>query len=166
MTYSGHGDAVFGVGFSGDGKLVFSAGADKKIHAWNPEDGAKKGEIGGFGREVLALATHGDKIFSGSADKNVQQHRVEGFKHFKTYAGSADAVFCVAYHPGTGPRGRGQLSPAKCASGMPRTAAQVSDFLAAPGYSPPVAAEVGSLVVAAIGGLALAAYQSPTLPSA
>ncbi len=101
-TYSAQGDQVFGVGFSPDGKLVFTAGGDKKIHAWNAEDGVKKGEIAGFGREVLALVTHGDKIFSGSADKSVQQHRVEGFKHFKTYPGSTDAVFAVAYHPASG----------------------------------------------------------------
>ena len=59
MTYSGQGEQVFGVGFSADGKLVFTAGGDKKIHAWNPDDGAKKGEIAGFGREVLGLADHG-----------------------------------------------------------------------------------------------------------
>ncbi len=105
MTYSGHGDAVFDVAMTTDGKdgkLVLSAGGDKKIHAWNPDDGKKTGEIGGFSREVLTLAVAGDKIFSGSADKSVQQHRVEGFKHFKTYPGSTDAVFCVAYHAGTG----------------------------------------------------------------
>jgi Planctomycete cytochrome C/WD domain, G-beta repeat len=136
MTYSGHGDAVFGVGFSGDGKLVLSAGADKKIHAWNPDDGAKKGEIAGFGREVLALVTSGDKIISGSADKTVQQHRVEGFKPFKTYGGHTDAVYAVAYHPGTNRIAAGSFS-GEVHIWNAEDGAQLCEFIAAPGYTPP-----------------------------
>ncbi len=143
MTYSGHGDAVFDVGFSGDGKLVFSAGGDKKIHAWNPEDGAKKGELGGFSREVLTLVTDADKIFSGSADKTVQQHRVEGFKHFKTYPGSADAVYCVAYHGGTGRVSAGNFA-GEVRVWNAEDGAEVATFIAAPGYAAPAAEPVAS----------------------
>lgn len=133
-TYSGHGDSVFAAGFSADGKLVFSGGGDKKIHAWNPDDAAKKGEIAGFAREVLALVTSGDKILSGSADKSVQQHRVEGFKPFKTYAGNTDAVFCVAFHAATGRIAsgsfNGQVRVWNAEDGSP-----VVDFVAAPGLA-------------------------------
>jgi WD40 repeat protein len=137
MTYSGHGEAVFGVGFSGDGKLVFTSGADKKIHAWKPEDGAKAGEIGGFGGDVLTLTTQADKVFSGSADKQVQQHRVEGFKQFKAYDAADDAVYSVTYHAGTDRLATGSFS------GMVRLwkaedGAKVCEFIAAPGYTPPV----------------------------
>lgn len=136
MTYSGQGEQVFGVGFSGDGKLVLTAGADKKIHAWNPEDGGKKGEIAGFGREVFALATYQDKIFSGSGDKTVQQHRVEGFKPFKTYAGHTDAVFSVAYHPGTGRVAAGSFA-GEVRIWNAEDGAAVATFVAAPGYVAP-----------------------------
>jgi WD40 repeat protein len=136
MTYSGHGEQLFGVGFSGDGKLVFTAGADKKIHAWNPEDGKKAGEIGGFGLDVLALATHEDKVISGSADKSVQQHRVEGFKQFKTYPGHTDAVYAVAYHPGTGRVATGSFS-GEVRIWNAEDASPLCDFIAAPGYTPP-----------------------------
>ena len=141
MTYSGHGEAVFGVGFSGDGKLVFSAGGDKKIHAWNPDDGAKKGEIAGFGREVLALAISADKIFGGSADKSVQQSRVDGFKPFKSYGGHTDAVFSLSYDPGTGRVAAGSFS-GEIRVWNAEDGAQLSQFVAAPGYNPtpPVAA--------------------------
>ncbi len=136
MTYSGHGEQLFGVGFSGDGKLVLTAGADKKIHAWNPDDGKKKGEIGGFERDVLALVTHEDKVLSGSADKSVQQHRVEGFKQFKSYPGHTDAVYSVAYHPGTGRLAAGSFS-GEVRIWNAEDAAPLSVFIAAPGYTPP-----------------------------
>lgn len=140
MTYSGQGEQVYSVGFSGDGKLVFSAGADKKIHAWNPDDGAKKGEIAGFGRDVFGLVTHEDKIFSCSGDKSVQQHRVEGFKQFKAYPGQTDAVYCVAFHPGTGRVAGGSFS-GEVRVWNAEDAAAISTFIAAPGYTPPVAAK-------------------------
>jgi WD40 repeat protein len=136
MTYSGHGEQLFGVGFSGDGKTVFTAGADKKIHAWNPDDGKKKGEIGGFGGDVLALVTHDDKIISGSADKSVQQHRIEGFKQFKTYPGHTDAVYSVAYHAGTGRLAAGSFS-GEVRVWNAEDASLLCDFMAAPGYIPP-----------------------------
>ena len=136
MTYSGHGDQLFGVGFSGDGKLVFTAGADKKIHAWNPDDGKKKGEIGGFGRDVLALRTHENKVLSGSADKSVWQHRVEGFKQFKSYPGHSDAIYCVSYHPGTGRLAAGSFS-GEMRIWNAEDATPLCDFIAAPGYTPP-----------------------------
>jgi WD40 repeat protein len=136
MTYSGHGDSVFDAGFSPDGKLVFSAGADKKIHVWNPDDGAKKGEIGGFSREVLALVTSGDKILSGSADKSVHQHRLEGFKEFKAYPGSADAVYRVAFHPGTGRLAAGTFA-GDVRVWNAEDGAEIAHFIAAPGYTPP-----------------------------
>jgi len=136
VTYSGHGDQLFGVAFSGDGKLVFTAGADQKVHAWNPDDGGKKGELGGYGGEVLALVTQADKIIGGSADKTVGQHRVEGFKQFKTYGGHTDAVYSVAYHPGTGRVAAGSFS-GEVRIWNAEDGAQVSEFIAAPGYAPP-----------------------------
>mgnify|MGYP002621667215 CR=1 FL=1 len=136
MTYSGHGDQVFDVGFSGDGKLIFSAGADKKVHAWNPEDGKKKGELGGYGSEVLALATHADKVFSCSADKKVQQHRVEGFKHFKGYEGVTDAAYAVAFHPATGKVAAGSFA-GEVRIWNAEDGVQAATFIAAPGYAAP-----------------------------
>lgn len=136
-TYSGHGEAVFGAGFSPDGKLVFTGGGDKKIHVWNPDDGAKKGEIVGFGREVLAVLTSGDKIFSGSADKNAQQHRVEGFKPFKTYAGNTDSVFAMAFHPATGRLATGSFD-GQVRIWNAEDGAAIVAFTAAPGFTPPM----------------------------
>jgi WD40 repeat protein len=138
MTYSGHGDSVFDAAFSGDGKLVLTAGADKKIHAWNPDDGAKKGEIGGFGGEVLALVVDGQTVVSGSADKTVQHHAIEGFKQVRAYPGHTDAVFSVAYHPATNRIAAGSFSGHvrvwNAADGAP-----LSEFIAAPGYTAPAA---------------------------
>jgi hypothetical protein len=140
VTYSGHGDAVFDVGFAPDGKLVYSAGNDKKIHVWNPEDGAKKAEAGGFGREILALVTRDDKVFTGSADKSVQQHRGAGAAHFKTYAGSGESVYCVAFHPATGRVAAGNFA-GEVRVWNAEDGAPVATFVAAPGFSAPVAAK-------------------------
>ncbi len=140
VTYSGHGDAVFDARFSGDGKLVFSAGADKKVHAWNPEDAAKKGELGGYAREVLSLAADADKIFSASADKSVRQHRAEGFKEFKKYDGPTDAVYVVAFHPATGRIAAGTFA-GEVRVWNAEDGAAVTTFIAAPGYSAEVAAK-------------------------
>lgn len=136
-TYAGHGEAVFAAGFGPDGKLVFSAGADKKIHVWSTDDAAKKGEIAGFAREVLALTTHGDKIFSGSADNSLRQHRVDGFKQFKSYDGNTDAVFCVAFHPATGRVASGSFD-GQVRVWNAEDGAAIAAFTAAPGFTPPV----------------------------
>jgi hypothetical protein len=136
MTYSGQGDQVFGVGFSADGKLIYTAGADKKVHAWNPDDGQKKGEFAGFGREVFGLMTYQDKIFTCSGDKTVQQHRAEGLKPFKAYPGHTDAVYAVAYHPGTGRVAAGSFS-GEVRIWNAEDAAPVATFIAAPGYTAP-----------------------------
>jgi DNA-binding beta-propeller fold protein YncE len=136
MTYSGQGDQVFGVGFSADGKIIYTAGADKKVHAWNPEDGQKKGEFAGFGREVFGLMTYQDKIFTCSGDKTVQQHRAEGLKPFKAYPGHTDAVYAVAYHPGTGRVAAGSFS-GEVRIWNAEDAAPVATFIAAPGYTAP-----------------------------
>lgn len=96
-TYSNHAEPVYGVAFSADGKRVFSGGADKKIHIWNPEDGQKLGEAGGYGREVLQLVAAGDKLFSASADKTARQYRGEGLTAFQTYGNHPDVIYAVAY---------------------------------------------------------------------
>ena len=136
MTYSGHGEQVFDVAFSGDGKLVFSAGADKKIHAWNPADGKKAGEVAGFGKEVLSVVAEADKIFACSADKTVRQHRVEGFKHFKSYEGLSDAAYTLAFHPGTGRLASGSFA-GEVEIWNAEDGSVVAAFIAAPGYTPP-----------------------------
>jgi WD40 repeat protein len=140
VTYSGLGEPAFGVAFSGDGKLVFTAGTSKQIHAWNPEDGAKKHQVGGFAGDVLALVANEDKVFSGSADKTVQQHRGAELKHFKTYAGATDAVYAIDFHPGTS-RIAASTFGGEVRVWNAEDGAQVASFIAAPGYNPPVAAK-------------------------
>lgn len=140
VTYSGLGEPAFGVAFSGDGKFVFSAGVSKQIHAWNPEDGAKKHQVGGFSGDILALQAHEDKVFSASADKTAQQHRTAELKHFKTYAGATDPVYAIDFHPGTG-RIAAATFGGEVRVWNAEDGAQITNFVAAPGYHPPVAAK-------------------------
>lgn len=131
-TYSGHGEAVYGVGFTTDGKAVISAGADRKLHVWNPADGAKKAEAGGFSREVTALLAAQDKVLAASADRSVRQFRGDGLGQFKTYEGLDDAAYAIAYHDGAkrlaGAGFSGQVRVWNSEDG-----ALVAKFLAAPG---------------------------------
>ena len=111
-----------------------SAPSSARWYAWNPDDGQKKGEFAGFGREVFGLATYQDKIFTCSGDKTVQQHRAD-LKQFKVYPGHTDAVYAVAFHPGTGRVAAGGFS-GEVRIWNAEDAAPVATFVAAPGYNP------------------------------
>lgn len=138
-TYSGHGEQVFGVAFTPDGKQVITSGGDRKIHAWNPGDGKKAAEVAGFTGEVFGLVLSGDKLFSSSADKTVQEHKVEKLAAVKKYAGLADSGFTVAYHDGA-KRVAGGSFAGDVIIWNAEDGKEVAKFTAAPGYTPPATA--------------------------
>ena len=109
-TYGGHGAPVSGVAFSSNGKQMFSAGHDKKIHIWKAgladiegkRFGAEKiGEITGFNREVYKITTHGDVLFSPSADGRARQHTAANRKLVREFAGNGDWMLALAHHAPT-----------------------------------------------------------------
>jgi WD40 repeat protein len=137
-TYSGHGEPVFGVAFSPDGKRVITAGADRKLHAWGVEDGAKKAEAGGFGREITALVAHEGTLLAAAADGGVQQFQGDELKTARSFGPLVDAVYALAFHAGSGRLAAagyaGQVQLWKVEDGAPLTA-----ITAAPGWAPPAA---------------------------
>ncbi len=109
-TYGGHGAPVSGVAFGTGGKQMFSAGYDKKIHIWKTgladiegkRFGAEKvGEITGFNRRVYKITTHGDVLFSPSADGRVRQYQTTNRKLVREFVGDGDWTLALAHHGAT-----------------------------------------------------------------
>lgn len=69
-----HGDRIWTVAFSTDGKSLASGGEDRRIRLWNPVDGAALGELSGHTGAVncLAFNAKGTILCSGSADATVR----------------------------------------------------------------------------------------------
>ncbi len=87
VTFNGHGDSVYSVGFSPDGKQVVTSGADKQVRLWNVGDAKEVRKIGGFGGDIFRLQVAQDgTIFTASADKNARQHKLADGAALKTFA--------------------------------------------------------------------------------
>ena len=60
LTLKGHTDAVNAVAFSPDGKVVVTAGADKKVHVWDVTTGKQMRTMVGGTNSILAIAMSPD----------------------------------------------------------------------------------------------------------
>ncbi|MCH7687002.1 MAG: hypothetical protein IH899_10030 [Planctomycetes bacterium] len=139
VTFNGHGQPVFGVGFSPDGKQVVTSGSDKQIRIWNVTDAKQARAIGGFGNEVFRIQiTKDGKIYSCSADKNARLHNLADGKVIRTFSGHADWVYSITFNAAakkvaTGSYdGQIRIWNAEDAKGL-------VTFTAAPGYKAPEA---------------------------
>ncbi|KAL2613268.1 hypothetical protein R1flu_024960 [Riccia fluitans] len=76
-TLKGHKSSVNALAFSPDEKVLYSASSDKTITVWErakvgDEHMAMAGVLRGHRQAVLCLATVGDLVVSGSADKTIR----------------------------------------------------------------------------------------------
>ncbi|MDP7060111.1 MAG: protein kinase [Candidatus Marinimicrobia bacterium] len=73
-TLTGHGEAVWSVTFSPDGKTLASGSYDKTIKLWRVRDGRLMKTITGHGGSVLSVAfsPDGKTLASGSYDKSIK----------------------------------------------------------------------------------------------
>jgi mono/diheme cytochrome c family protein len=138
-TFNSHGQPVFDVAFSPDGKSVITSGADKQVRIWNPANAKQVRAIGGFGDQVFRIeVTKDGEIASSSADKTARLHKVADGKAVRTFGGHGDWVYSVAIHPAskrlaTGSY-NGDVRVFNTADGK-----LVKQFLAAPGHKGAVA---------------------------
>eukprot|EP00913_Durusdinium_trenchii_P035266 g32996.t1 len=102
VTYNGHGQPVFGVAFSSDGKTVITSGSDKQVRVWGVANAKLVRAIKGFGGEVFRISVSKDgRVFSSSADKNARVHTFANGKVVSTLGGHTDWVYSIAHNPAT-----------------------------------------------------------------
>ena len=91
-----HADLIYRVAWSGDGKLLYTAGGDRKIGVVEAETG-KVDYIEGHTGPVLALAVQGDLLASAGADRTIRVWR--GRALVRTITNHWDAVHALAFSP-------------------------------------------------------------------
>lgn len=139
VTYNGHGQPVFGVAFSPDGKTVITSGADKQIRVWGVSNAKLARAIKGFGGEVFRISVSKDgRVFSSSADKSARVHTAANGKVVRTLGGHSDWVYSIAQNTATKRIAtgtyNGEIRIWNAADGK-----QLLSFIAAPGYKEGVA---------------------------
>jgi Planctomycete cytochrome C/WD domain, G-beta repeat len=138
-TFNSHGQPVFDVAFSPDGKSVITSGADKQVRVWNPANAKQIRAIGGFGDQVFRIAVTKDgEVASSSADKTARLHKLANGKAVRTFGGHGDWVYSVAINPATKRLATGtydgEIHIFNTADGK-----LVKRFIAAPGHTGAVA---------------------------
>ena len=141
VTFNAHGQPVFGVGFSPDGAQVITSGADKQIRIWNVSDAAAVRAIGGFGGDVFRIVTTKEGlIYSSSADKTARIHKFADAAQVFSLAGHTDWVYSVAFNAATKRVAAGSYT-GEVRIWNAEDGKETKMFIAAPGYTPPIAAK-------------------------
>jgi len=91
-----HGDLIYRVVWSDDGKTLFTAGGDKRIGVIDVESG-KVEYLEGHTGAVLALAFRGDLLVSGGADRTIRVWK--GRTLLRSIPNHWDAVHALAFSP-------------------------------------------------------------------
>ncbi|MGD1804337.1 DnaJ domain-containing protein [Dapis sp. BLCC M126] len=96
-----HGDSVFAVAISKDGKNVVSGSADKTIRLWELETGKLKRTFDGHTDKVWAVAwSHDGKTFaSGSADKSIRLWKINSYQAPRILKQHSGWITSLAFHP-------------------------------------------------------------------
>lgn len=92
-----HGDLVYRVAWSDDGRLLYTAGGDAKVGVIEAETGRVLECLEGHTGPVLALAARGDVVVSGGADRTIRVWKER--KLVRTIANHWEAVHALAFSP-------------------------------------------------------------------
>ena len=88
-TIRAHGDSIYGLSTSPDGKLVATASADKLAKLWKSGSWKSKGSLEGHTEYVMAAAfsPDGERIATAGADASIKAWKVKTLKEFSTFSG-------------------------------------------------------------------------------
>ena len=88
-TIRAHGDSIYGLTTSPDGKLVATASADKLAKLWKSGSWKSKGSLEGHTEYVMAAAfsPDGERIATAGADAFIKAWKVKTLKEFSTFSG-------------------------------------------------------------------------------
>ncbi len=99
-------------------------------------DGDLRRHQGGVEGPLFALASSGQRLFTGSADRKLREHKLADLAATRTFAGPGDFVLSLAHHESTRRLAAGSFD------GTVRMwnaddGQELLSFFAAPGYAPP-----------------------------
>lgn len=92
-----HGDLVYRVAWSADGRFLFTAGGDAKIGVIDAEAGRVVEYLEGHTGPVLAVAARGEVVVSGGADRTIRVWKDR--KLVRTIANHGEAVHALVFSP-------------------------------------------------------------------
>ena len=91
-----HGDVVYRVAWSADGRTLYTAGGDRRIGVVDVESG-KVEYLEGHTGAVLAVAVHGELLVSGGADRTIRVWK--GRTLVRTINNHWDSIHALAFSP-------------------------------------------------------------------
>ena len=98
----GHRDILYAAVPSPDGKLLATAGYDRRIHLWNTSDGSQVRTFEGHNGAVfdLAFSPDGHVLASASADQTVKLWQVASGQRLDTLSQPLKEQFATVFSPG------------------------------------------------------------------
>jgi len=98
-VFEGHGDAIYSLALSPNGKILVTGSYDQKIKLWDVESGKELNTLSGHNGAVFGLAFRPDgKILaSASADRTVKLWNVESGKRTDTLSQPLKEQYTVAF---------------------------------------------------------------------
>lgn len=100
-TFQGHGGAVYGLAFTGDGKTIVSASADQTLRSWDVAGGGQKHQFGGHQGPIYGLARSPDSalVVSASGDKSIRLWNLAAGNQLTQFPSGDQTAYSVAFHP-------------------------------------------------------------------
>lgn len=101
LTLHGHGQTVWSVAFSPNGRWLATGSGDRTIKLWQPASGSQAATLLGHSGSVHALAfsPDGKRLASGSRDFTVKLWDTESWNEVATLRGHTNAVRAVGFSP-------------------------------------------------------------------